>query len=269
MDENTVYLVGGTTGARSELSLVLNMANFKVEGGFDDPSACWASATRDPDLVLILLTAETSAEQRSTESRVLLRELRQVFPTARLAIITSDSSKKLQQTCIDAGGDAFLPLSMPADAFCQSLRVVILGQNVFAAGIRPAWQRRQVQMLMKSAARHKDRRAAARKRTLIKAQLVFNDSHCQMDCTVLDISETGAKIRPSDLTSLPTRFELRIHFGKTHTCEVVRRSANYLGVRFLDAENAAGKTLPSWQRFSQIDPPERVEKQEGALSALW
>lgn len=269
MDEITVYLVGGTTATRGELSLVLNMANFKVEGGFDDPAACWASATRDPDLVLILMTQETSAEKRSNDPRVLLRELRQVFPTTRLAIVTSDSSKVLQQTCIDAGADAFLPLSMPAEAFCQSLRVVTLGQNVFAAGIRPAWQRRQVQMMMQSASRKKDRRVATRKRTLIKAQLVFNDSHCQMDCTVLDISETGAKIRPLDLTSLPTRFELRIHFGKTHTCEVVRRSANYLGVRFLDAENEAGKVLPSWQRFSNLETPQRVETREGALSALW
>ncbi|MDH3703882.1 MAG: PilZ domain-containing protein [Alphaproteobacteria bacterium] len=244
------------------------MANFKVEGGFDDPSACWAAATRDPDLVLILMTQETSAEDRSNDPRVLLRELRQVFPTTRLAIVTSDSSKVLQQTCIDAGADAFLPLSMPADAFCQSLRVITLGQNVFAAGIRPAWQRRQVQMLMQSASRKKERRVATRKRTLIKAQLVFNDRNCQMDCTVLDISETGAKIRPSDLSSLPARFELRIHFGRTHTCEVVRRSANYLGVRFLDAENAAGETLPSWKRFATMDISTPVEAPAGTLSAL-
>ncbi len=269
MDEITVYLVGGTTATRGELSLVLNMANFNVEGGFDDPAACWASATRDPDLVLILPTAETRAEERSSDPRILLRELRQVFPTTRLAIVTSESSKVLQQKCIDAGANAFLPLSMPADSFCQSLRVVSLGQDVFAAGIRPAWQRRQVQMLMQSASRQKDRRVATRKRTLIKAQLVFNDSHCQMDCTVLDISETGAKIRPTDLTSLPARFELRIHFGKAHACEVVRRSANYLGVRFLDVENAASEALPSWQRYSTVEMPNRLEKRESALSALW
>lgn len=269
MNEITVYLVGGTTATREELGLVLNMANFKVVGGFDDPSACWASATRDPDLVLILLTAEAPAEERSSDPRVLLRELRQVFPTTRLVIVTSRSSKVLQQTCIDAGAEAFLPLSMPADAFCQSLRVVTLGQNVFAAGIRRVWQRRQVEMLMQSASQQKDRRVATRKRTLIKAQLVFNDAHCQMDCTVLDISETGAKIRPSDLSSLPSRFELRIHFGKTHACEVVRRSANYLGVRFLDAENAAKEKLPSWQRFSRLEAPTRDDAQEGAISALW
>ena len=74
---------------------------------------------------------------------------------------------------------------------------------------------------------------APRKRTIGNAMLDFNNGHSAMSCVVLDCSESGAKIRLADLTTLPENFEKRRTSQPPHICEVVRRSANYLGVRYL------------------------------------
>ena len=60
---------------------------------------------------------------------------------------------------------------------------------------------------------------------------------------VLDMSDSGAKIRPGNMTRLPDRFELRCGYGSTRRCKVVRRSAFYLGVEFVDAARADGAAV--------------------------
>ena len=79
-----------------------------------------------------------------------------------------------------------------------------------------------------------DRRRAARKRTLKQGQIIFRDGQCVLDCAVLDISETGAKLKPSDVLLCPAEFLLRVKFGPTRACEVVWQSGGVLGVAFAD-----------------------------------
>jgi len=107
------------------------------------------------------------------------------------------------------------------------------------SGNRRGFQKEQTRSLMTNRSSVRVERGCARKRTIGNAMLVFNNGHCTMSCVVLDCSESGAKIRPADLTTLPENFEIRRTSQPPHMCEVVRRSANYLGIRYLASPVAA------------------------------
>jgi len=59
------------------------------------------------------------------------------------------------------------------------------------------------------------------------------------DCTVVDISEGGARIAHGAATILPDRFSL-VHDGNTKMAdvEVVWRSDGFTGVKFIEAKKA-------------------------------
>ena len=58
-----------------------------------------------------------------------------------------------------------------------------------------------------------------------------------MDCTVVDISESGARVAHAKGTILPDRFSL-LHDGNTKMAdvEVVWRSEGFTGVKFISAK---------------------------------
>jgi hypothetical protein len=78
-----------------------------------------------------------------------------------------------------------------------------------------------------------DRRAADRQRVLWKGSILFLEAERAIDCVVLDISGSGARIRPCDLLSCPERFRLTWLDEDPRLCEAVWRDATYIGVRFL------------------------------------
>lgn len=78
------------------------------------------------------------------------------------------------------------------------------------------------------------RRHADRHKTLIKAQIVFNDMMSTFDCTVRDLSATGAHLKLNAPVEIPQSFLLRLGDGDVHKCKVRRRNALELGVEFLD-----------------------------------
>ena len=55
-----------------------------------------------------------------------------------------------------------------------------------------------------------DRRNSTRKRSLLNGRIVFNNRRSVIECTIRDISETGAKILFSHPTPIPAEFELDI-----------------------------------------------------------
>jgi PilZ domain len=83
------------------------------------------------------------------------------------------------------------------------------------------------------AAADAESRRSARRRVLRNALIVFRNGHCTLRCQVCNISETGAMLRPADLSSCPNGFVLRIQDGPSHHCEVVWRRSGMVGVRFL------------------------------------
>ncbi len=79
-----------------------------------------------------------------------------------------------------------------------------------------------------------DRRGSPRTKTIKGGEIVFNDNRCLSECLILDMSEGGAALQPSDALNFPNRFLLRFKFGPTYACEVCWKKANKIGIRFLD-----------------------------------
>jgi hypothetical protein len=78
------------------------------------------------------------------------------------------------------------------------------------------------------------RRHAVRQKTLIGAQVVFNDLMSTFNCTIRDLSETGARVKLNAPVQVPPAFMLRFSDGRIRRCKVRRRNALELGVEFLD-----------------------------------
>jgi hypothetical protein len=80
---------------------------------------------------------------------------------------------------------------------------------------------------------NQDRRVAPRRRVVKGAKLFFNGDVSVFDCTVRDISETGARVSLGLFQPLPKRFKLQVNDLGTHLCELVRMIGSEYGVRFV------------------------------------
>jgi len=79
-------------------------------------------------------------------------------------------------------------------------------------------------------------RIAPRRRMLKTGKVAYNDRHVTIECTLRDMSATGARLRVSGSVTAPDTFELLIPLdGLEANCQVVWRSGVDLGVRFLSA----------------------------------
>ena len=78
-----------------------------------------------------------------------------------------------------------------------------------------------------------ERRRASRTHVLKSATIAFSNGNCSMDCQVLDLTKTGARLQPADNLLCPKEFALKLHHGPVHECEVKWRRGKVLGVRFL------------------------------------
>ena len=83
------------------------------------------------------------------------------------------------------------------------------------------------------AANFNDRRDKARRRVLKRALIVFQGGHCSMRCQILNISEVGAQLMPSDTLLCPSEFVLKPDVGDQRNCEVAWRKGTIIGVRFV------------------------------------
>jgi CheY-like chemotaxis protein len=82
--------------------------------------------------------------------------------------------------------------------------------------------------------RHSDKRAAARKRMLKGGIITFGGRQMTQGCVVRDISSSGARLQVRHPIGVPDTFELIIELdGIEVPCEVVRRGASEIGVRFV------------------------------------
>jgi len=79
-----------------------------------------------------------------------------------------------------------------------------------------------------------ERQRIHRRRSLLGAQIIFRNGNCSMTCQILDISDTGALVRPLELALCPNKFVLRPRFDPSRECEVIWRKGEVLGVRFVE-----------------------------------
>jgi len=223
MSKSPLCIAGGTAEERRTLGVQLTAAGFDIVGVFADATRCAdaAGAIDEPDMVLLLSNAAGEGE---------VTVLKRMYPEARIVMLGGGATRAEFAGYIDAGLDGYIPSSLDANALVQSLKVIMLGEQIYIAGSRAAAAK----------ATRSDRRASARRRTLQKAAILVDGSAELLDGMVLDMSDTGAKIRPGNMARLPSRFELRCGYGRVYSCEVVRRSGFYLGVQFVDAAGANG-----------------------------
>ena len=83
------------------------------------------------------------------------------------------------------------------------------------------------------AARTREQRRHPRRKTLLGGMVVYEDNKCTMNCTILDLSESGALVKPGDIMTCPKTFRLKNSRGLDRMCEAVRRAGHSLGVRFV------------------------------------
>jgi hypothetical protein len=81
-----------------------------------------------------------------------------------------------------------------------------------------------------------DGRMAPRRRVLKSGIAASNDRRLTVNCTVRDLSDTGARLRVEGSMTVPDTFELLIPLdGLEASCQVVWRKGGEVGVRFLSA----------------------------------
>ena len=78
-----------------------------------------------------------------------------------------------------------------------------------------------------------ERRVHGRRRTIRGAKIIFNDNEVVAECTVRDLSDSGAKLTFKTVHPLPKRFRVLINEIGIFDCETMRVSGLDYGVRFL------------------------------------
>lgn len=81
--------------------------------------------------------------------------------------------------------------------------------------------------------RLRERRKNPRYTISKNSKILFRNGSCQMNCTIIEISNTGARLQPSDAGLLPNEFDLVISPGQQVKCEAVHRTAQEIGVQFI------------------------------------
>ncbi|MCG7393105.1 PilZ domain-containing protein [Microvirga sp. ACRRW] len=108
------------------------------------------------------------------------------------------------------------------------------------------------------------RRASPRTRTLLEGLIVYNNRLSRMECTVRDLSETGACLVFSQPVKVPREFELQIPKRKlTRRAQIMWYDGRHHGVMFLDADEglvATNKTVPLVPASEGASVPEILDE---------
>ena len=84
-----------------------------------------------------------------------------------------------------------------------------------------------------------DKSSTRRQRTLKGARIVLNDGYSTIDCMVRNLSESGARLRIASILGIPDTFELRFDDGRKFACRTAWRTADEIGVEFVEAGGTA------------------------------
>jgi len=83
-----------------------------------------------------------------------------------------------------------------------------------------------------------DKRRAARRRVLFSGKLVNADASATFDCTIRDLSATGAKVRLAGTAPVPSEIWLiEVREGLAFKCRVAWRALPQLGLEFTETHD--------------------------------
>ena len=108
-----------------------------------------------------------------------------------------------------------------------------------------------------------ERRRAPRYETQIGAFIALERGQGDMRCHVLNVSDTGALLRPEDVLLCPSQFMLKPDMGAQRKCAIVWTNGRLLAVRFVD-EKVPPLTGCEWAALSG-DPTADLVEAHGAL----
>jgi len=77
-----------------------------------------------------------------------------------------------------------------------------------------------------------ERRATVRHRTLKGGRIALNDGFSTINCTVRNLSTSGALLRLASVVGVPDQFQLVMDDGRSFDCAVVHKSDTDIGVQF-------------------------------------
>jgi two-component system nitrate/nitrite response regulator NarL len=132
MHGNQVLVIDPHQLSREGLKLLLAGEAYDVVGAtrsLDEARAAIEQGMR-PDLVLLVL-----GHPGESQHAAALQQIRAGFADFKFVIIVSEVSTALLAQCIEAGVNACLLRDMSASVLTQSLRLVMLGQQIFPTPI--------------------------------------------------------------------------------------------------------------------------------------
>jgi hypothetical protein len=114
-----------------------------------------------------------------------------------------------------------------------------------------------------------EKRVALRRRVLKAARIVGENGQGAIDCTVRNISETGAQIETDVAIDLPGSFWLCFKDGTTRLVELVWKNDTLIGVRFVEDETTGvgASQSGSDRKSALITRLAEIERQLAALRA--
>ena len=101
------------------------------------------------------------------------------------------------------------------------------------------------------------RRASIRLRTLLEGRVLLGSRVSPVECTVRDISETGARITFVDPVPLPPEFELQVPKRKiARQVRVVWSNEKSHGLMFVEGQDAGGPAAACGVKTAEPESPE-------------
>ena len=77
-----------------------------------------------------------------------------------------------------------------------------------------------------------EKRGVQRRSTLKGGKIVFNAGRSTIDCTLRNLSSTGAKLTVSSVGGMPDTFDLVLDGGAKQPCRIKWRRLKEIGVEF-------------------------------------
>ena len=77
-----------------------------------------------------------------------------------------------------------------------------------------------------------DKRSMQRRSTLKGGKIVFNAGRSTIDCTIRNLSSTGAKLQVNSVVGIPDTFDLVLEGHSKQPCRIKWRRLKEIGVEF-------------------------------------
>ena len=216
-----ICLVGAEKSIRRDITAGLTKEYFALAGSFDQWTAAMGadSVILEPSVILVM------ALEADAQPEADIAMLRRFFPDAHVVVLGVPSVSGHMEACRSAGANGFLQWPIDVECLVQLLRVIMAGEEIFVS--RPTQVRPAVQAI--------ERRRSPRRKVLKNGRIIPDNGLDPLDCTVMDVSQMGARLRVSPSSRIPRRFTLMLSDFTKHTCDVVRQDGATVAVCFTDA----------------------------------